>query len=345
MPPAEIVSTPSSSASATASSTASGSPMPTSGPSANALSYSTRAEPPLLVRRIRSQPIEHDAQESRTAARSSSASSVVSAPKLWPGSAESALKASRLESVPASRYLAVAGPKERARSALEAASTAGASWTGARRWARTATAFRRLEPITAPSPPRPAWRPSCETVAKRTSCSPAGPIAATRYAGRAARAAPPPRRRPSRPQRSPAGSSRTPCSSTISVLGASQAPRTTIASLPVPLPAIAKWLDASASLSRSVSGDFATTANFALVVSGVPTSGEKTKASGASGASGSPPSGPSSPSRWVPRPGAADRAAQDVVAQRERLRAPVAEVHDQGPAEVAARRHASSVRV
>ena len=110
--------------------------------------------------------------------------------------------------------------------------------------------------------------------------------------------------------------------------------------MPVPLPAIAKWLEASASLSRSVSGDFATTANFALVVSGVPTSGEKTKASGASGASGSPPSGPSSPSRWVPEPGAADRAAQDVVAQRERLRAPVAEVHDQGLAEVAARRHA-----
>src|SRR5919108_702227 len=36
-----------------------------------------------------------------------------------------------------------------------------------------------------------------------------------------------------------------------------------------------------------VSGDFETTANFALVVRGVPTSGEKTNASGASGASGS----------------------------------------------------------
>jgi len=39
---------------------------------------------------------------------------------------------------------------------------------------------------------------------------------------------------------------------------------------------MAKWLEASASVSRPVSGDFATTANFALVVSGVPTSGENT---------------------------------------------------------------------
>ena len=69
--------------------------------------------------------------------------------------------------------------------------------------------------------------------------------------------------------------------------GSSQAPRITIASFPVSLPAIAKWLEASASFSMPVSGDFDTTANFALVVSGVPTNGEKTNASGASGASGS----------------------------------------------------------
>ena len=98
--------------------------MPTSGPSANALSYSTRAERPSLVVMIRSQPIEHDAQLSRTAARSSSASVVVSVPKLRPGSAESALNVSRLASVPRSRYFAVAGPNERARRSLEAASTA-----------------------------------------------------------------------------------------------------------------------------------------------------------------------------------------------------------------------------
>ena len=39
---------------------------------------------------------------------------------------------------------------------------------------------------------------------------------------------------------------------------------------------MAKWLEASASVSRPVSGDLATTANLALVVSGVPTSGENT---------------------------------------------------------------------
>ena len=94
--------------------------MPTSGPSANALSYSTRAERPSLVVMIRSQPIEHDAQLSRTAARSSSSSVVVSVPKLWPGSAESALNDSRFASVPRSRYFAVAGPNERARRSLEA---------------------------------------------------------------------------------------------------------------------------------------------------------------------------------------------------------------------------------
>ena len=139
--------------------------MPSSGPSANALSYSTRAERPSRVVMIRSQPIEHDAQLSRTAARSSSASVVVSEPKLWPGSADSALNESRLESVPRSRYFAVAGPNERARRSFAAARTAAGSATGQRVTARTATALSRLAPSTAPSPPRPAWRPSCEIVA------------------------------------------------------------------------------------------------------------------------------------------------------------------------------------
>ena len=106
--------------------------MPTSGPSANALSYSTRAWRPSFVDMIRSQPIEHDAQLSRTAARSSSASVVVSVPKLRPGRAESALKVSRLDSVPRSRYFAVAGPNDRARRSCAAASTASASATGQR---------------------------------------------------------------------------------------------------------------------------------------------------------------------------------------------------------------------
>src|SRR5204863_3002176 len=135
---------------------------------------------PSRVVRIRSQPIEHDAQLSRTAARSSRESVDVPVPKLRPGRAESALNVSRLDSVPRPRYFAVAGPNERARRSLAASSTAAGSATGQRATARTATAFRRLAPSTAPSPPRPAWRPSWDTVAYRTSRSPAGPIAAIR---------------------------------------------------------------------------------------------------------------------------------------------------------------------
>ncbi len=65
---------------------------------------------------------------------------------------------------------------------------------------------------------------------------------------------------------------------------------------------MAKRLEASASVNRPVNGDLATTANFALVVNGVPTRGENTKANGAAGASGSTPTG----TRWcinqVPNP-------------------------------------------
>ena len=205
--------------------------------------------------------------------------------------------------MPSSRYFSVAGPNDSSRSAFAAASTAGGSASGGFTPApRTATALRRFAPITAPSPPRPAWRPSCDTVAKRTSRSPAGPIAATRQAGPSRS-----RRRSSaaaadRPQRSSAGSIRAPSPSTSSTEGSSHAPRTTIASLPVSLPWMAKWLEASASFSRPVSGDFATTANFALVVSGVPTRGEKTNASGASGPSGSTSGGASRCISQVPSP-------------------------------------------
>jgi hypothetical protein len=65
---------------------------------------------------------------------------------------------------------------------------------------------------------------------------------------------------------------------------------------------MANWLDASASVSSPVSGDFATTANLALVVSGVPTSEENTNASGASGASGSTRAGASRCMSHVPSP-------------------------------------------
>ena len=67
-------------------------------------------------------------------------------------------------------------------------------------------------------------------------------------------------------------------------------------------PAIANWLEASASVSIPVSGDFATTANFALVVSGVPTSGENTNASGAVASRASAPGVPSGYSSQAPRP-------------------------------------------
>ena len=76
----------------------------------------------------------------------------------------------------------------------------------------------------------------------------------------------------------------------------------TIASLPVSLPEMANWLEASASVIKPVNGDLATTANFALVVSGVPTNGENTNTSGAAGASGSTPGGASRCSNQVPSP-------------------------------------------
>jgi hypothetical protein len=120
-----------------------------------------------------SQPIEQDAHELRATPRSSCSSSAasrgapskVAAVKLRVGSVETALKASRLASVPSSRYFAVAGPKLRARRSLAAASTAGASATPTRVAERTSTALMFLAPRTAPSPPRPAWRPSWLTVA------------------------------------------------------------------------------------------------------------------------------------------------------------------------------------
>ena len=65
---------------------------------------------------------------------------------------------------------------------------------------------------------------------------------------------------------------------------------------------MAKWLDERASFSIPVSGDLATTANLALVVSGVPTSGENTNASGAAGASGSAPGGASRCISQAPSP-------------------------------------------
>ena len=120
-----------------------------------------------------SQPIVHEAQLLRVTVRISASSSAaswgasanVAAWKLRVGRVLIALNASRLASVPSSRYFAVAGPNERARRSRAAASTAGGSAGATLAAARTATALSRLAPITAPRPPRPACRPSCEIVA------------------------------------------------------------------------------------------------------------------------------------------------------------------------------------
>ena len=189
-----------------------------------------------------SQPIVHDAQLCRAtwraADRSSAASfcapSNVAAWKFRVGSVLMALKASRLASVPSSRYLAVAGPNDRARRSRAAASTASGSAGATLAAARTAMALIFLAPSTAPRPPRPACRPSWEIVAYRTPRSPAGPIAATRQ--------PRPSRSPKcwrsrvpacaalSPDSSAASSMRAPLSSMSRADGFAQAPVTTIAS-------------------------------------------------------------------------------------------------------------------
>ena len=120
-----------------------------------------------------SQPIVQDAQLSRATPRASARSSAarrgasanVAAWKLRVGSAASALNVSRLASVPSSRYFAVAGPNERARRSRAAASTAGGSAGATFVAGADRDRLERLAPSTAPSPPRPAWRPSWEIVA------------------------------------------------------------------------------------------------------------------------------------------------------------------------------------
>src|ERR1700748_1309797 len=120
-----------------------------------------------------SHPIEHDAHELRARCRRSAISSAASAgapsnlaaEKLRVGSVEIALNASRLAIVPSSRYLAVAAPNDRSRSSFAAARTAAGSAERTFVPGRTRIALHHLDPITAPSPPRPAWRPSCEIVA------------------------------------------------------------------------------------------------------------------------------------------------------------------------------------
>src|SRR5262249_59551139 len=78
--------------------------------------------------------------------------------KLRVGRACRRLNVSRLATVPSSRYLAVAGPKERLDRSRAAAAVPAASARGVRCEPATTTALRRLDPRTAPVPPRPAWR-------------------------------------------------------------------------------------------------------------------------------------------------------------------------------------------
>ena len=114
VPPVEIVSSPSSSQRALACSTSSASSMPTSGPSANTLSYSTRA---IAARAVLRSARSRSSTTRRSRARRPgprARASVVSPPKLRPGSAESALNVSRFVSVPALAVLRRRGA-ERAR--------------------------------------------------------------------------------------------------------------------------------------------------------------------------------------------------------------------------------------
>src|SRR5688572_27839615 len=82
--------------------------------------------------------------------------------KLRVGRTPSRLNVRRLAAVPSSRYLAVAGPNDRFDSALLYSASSRGIAQSHRCVPRTAIALRFLLPRTAPLPPRPAWRPSCE---------------------------------------------------------------------------------------------------------------------------------------------------------------------------------------
>ena len=89
----------------------------------------------------------------------------VAAWKLRVGRVPIALKASRLASVPELTVLGRRRAEGAGAQVAGCASTAGGSAGATLVAACTAMALSRLAPITAPSPPRPACRPSWETVA------------------------------------------------------------------------------------------------------------------------------------------------------------------------------------
>src|SRR5262249_60682558 len=127
-----------------------------------------------------SHPMVQAAHEARATRRASLSPSPerASAPsklpdwKLRVGRACSRLNVSRLATVPSSRYLAVAGPKERRDRSFAAALTTSGSATLTRREPATSTALSPLAPSTAPSPPRPAWRLPGLGVGERAAVSP-----------------------------------------------------------------------------------------------------------------------------------------------------------------------------
>ena len=134
------------------------------------------------------------------------------------------------------------------------------------------------------------------------AASPAGPMAAVRHPRPCVRRTDSSASAAGISASSVAGTSRTSSWVIKSTDSTSARPRMTMASLPVNFPEMANWLEANVSVRSPVNGDLATTANFALVVSGVPTNGEKTNAKGASGASGSTSGGARRCSNQVPSP-------------------------------------------
>ena len=235
VPPAEIVSRPSSSQRPLASSTASGSD--------DAAQRAEREHVLVLDARpaCRRRPCRCARSRSSTRRscrarrraprrgprrRARGASANVAAWKLRVGSVAIALNASRLASVPSSRYFAVAGPNERSRRSRAAASTAcgsaGATFVdGADR--------DRLEVLGAEHRAEAAAAGVAAVVRDRrvpdAGARPPGRSTPPATPGRAARAAAASASAADRPQRSPAGSSRGPSPSTSRTDGSSHAPR------------------------------------------------------------------------------------------------------------------------
>ena len=300
VPPVLMLSRPYASQRRAASSTASGSSMPHRGPRAKSVSYSMRCSFPDCDLNSLSQRMVQEAHPCRRLKLFSvrlsplrpSAPAKVGCWKLRVGSAPSRSNTARFATVPISRYLAVCSPRLRCRRVAAIAATPSASATETLALPDNAMAFRFLEPMTAPTPPRPACRPSLLMVAKRTRFSPAVPTEATlavglpssaRTAVSVSAALPPHRWRASR--------SSTPRLSMNRYTGAAARPVTTTASTPTALSSSAKKLDESESAMKPVRGDFVTTAYLAVVVRPVPANGALAKIRGFSGARGSTPGG------------------------------------------------------